>query len=159
MPNKAHALGWQAARRHAVAKSGEQRCRDTTVTKQELLYIELKSGHGDCGPAWIGHATLSKTGRTVYFNGRALKRSGGQGVSGNHYCLETGDEYWVSGVKRDGCDRHWAGSGPIMIDARVVAEYLAFRGLSRLDPTHHRIVSDIQETDIAKFHDLENQTL
>ncbi len=127
--------------------------------KQKLLYIELKSGEGDCGPAWIGRATMSKSGRTVYFNGRALKRLGGQGVSGNHYCLETGNEYRISGVKRDGCDRHRAGSGPVMIDANVVAEYLAFRGLMQLNPTHHRVVSDIRDTDVSKFHDLENETL
>ena len=125
--------------------------------EQKLLYIELKPEAGDCGPAWIGRATMSKSGRTVYFNGRALKRLGRQGVSGNHYCLETGDEYWISGVKRDGCDRHWAGSGPVMIDATVVAEYLAFRGLRLLNPTHHRVVSDIRDTDVSKFHDLENQ--
>ena len=127
--------------------------------KQKLLYIELKSGQGDCGPAWIGLASLSKTGRTVYFNGRALKRLGGQGISGNHFCLETGAEYWVSGPKKDGCDRHWAGSGPIMVDARAVAEYLAFRGLNELHPKTHRVTSDISVTDISKFNDLENQAL
>lgn len=127
------------------------------MAKHKLLYIELKSGHGDSGPAWIGRATLSKSGRTVYFNGRALKRLGGQGIAGNHFCLETGDEYWVSGVKKDGCDRHRAGGGTVMIDARVVAEYLAFRGLSQLDSTCHRVVSDIRDTDITKFHDLENR--
>jgi hypothetical protein len=35
-----------------------------------LKYIELKSGHSDNGPAWIGYVTPSKTGRTLYFNGR-----------------------------------------------------------------------------------------
>ena len=28
-----------------------------------LRYIELKSGHNDNGPAWIGYVTPSKTGR------------------------------------------------------------------------------------------------
>ena len=127
--------------------------------KQKLLYIELKSGHEDRGPAWIGMATLSRTGRTVYFNGRAMKRLCGQGISGNHYCLETGDEYWVSGPKKDGCDRHWAGSGPIMVEARVVAEYLSFRGLTQLDPKHHSTTSEISSADISKFNDIENKAL
>jgi len=127
--------------------------------KQKLLYIEHKSGKRDRGPAWIGLATLSRSGQTVYFNGRALKRSGGQGTSGNHYCLESGDEFWVSGPKKDGSDRHWAGRGQVLIEARAVAEYLALRRLTKLDPKHHRVTSEVSATDISKFNDLENQTL
>ena len=76
-----------------------------------LKYIERKTGYADNGPAWIARVRLSKSGRTVYFNGKALKRTGGQGIPGNHRDIETGDEYWVSGVKKRGVNRHWAGSG------------------------------------------------
>ena len=120
------------------------------------MYIEVKAGRGTAGPAWIGMASFSKSGRTVYFNGKALKRLAGGGVSGNHYCLESGNEYWISGVKRDGSDRHWAANGPIMIDRRVVAEYLELRGLSALESKRFQVVSSIQETDIEKFRGLEN---
>jgi len=41
-------------------------------------YIELKSSHSDDGPAWIGYATQSKSGRTLYFNGRGLAKLKGQ---------------------------------------------------------------------------------
>ncbi|MFL9838337.1 hypothetical protein ABS768_12550 [Flavobacterium sp. ST-75] len=41
--------------------------------KPQIKYIELKSGYSDNGPAWIGLVTFSKTGRTVYFNGKAFK--------------------------------------------------------------------------------------
>ena len=58
------------------------------------------------GPAWIARVKLSKSGRIVYFNGKALKRAIGGGISGNHVDLQTGEEYWVSGVKKDGLDRH-----------------------------------------------------
>ncbi len=127
--------------------------------KQKLLYMELKSERADCGPAWIGLATLSKSGRTVYFNGRALKRAVGGGVSGNHYCVETGDEFWVSAPKRNGLDRHWAGGGIVLVAADSVSEYLAFRGWDKIDPKQHRATSDIVVTDIEKFTDIENQTL
>ena len=30
------------------------------------MYIELKSGHYNTGPAWIGRVAFSKTGRTIY---------------------------------------------------------------------------------------------
>jgi hypothetical protein len=45
-------------------------------------------------------------------------------VSGNYVDVVTGEEFWVSGVKRDGNDRHWAGGGPVEIDADVFDEYL-----------------------------------
>ena len=37
--------------------------------------------------------------------------------------METGDEYWVSGPKSNGRDRHWAGSGPVEIDVDARQEY------------------------------------
>ena len=129
------------------------------VAQNQLIYIELKSGRGDSGPAWITRAQLSKSGRTVYFNGRALKSLGGQGISGNYHCSETRDEFWVSGVKRRGGDRHWAGGGPVMIDERVLEDYLELRGWSELDPLAYRVVSGIKDTDVSKFHDLANKPL
>lgn len=129
------------------------------IRQGQLIYVELKGGHGDAGPAWITRARLSKSGRTVYFNGRALKRLGGRGISGNYGCLESGDEFWISGVKIAGGDRHWAGHGPVMVDQAVVQDYLALRGLKALDPVGYRVVSDVVETDVEKFRDLENKSL
>lgn len=77
-----------------------------------LKYLELKSGYSDNGPAWVAKVGVSKSGRTLYFNGKAPKR--GQAIAGNHFDLETGEVYWVSNVKRDGLDRHWAGSGRVL---------------------------------------------
>jgi hypothetical protein len=56
-----------------------------------LKYLELKSAYSDNGPAWVAKVGVSKSGRTLYFNGKALKRA--QGISGNHVDLETGEEY------------------------------------------------------------------
>jgi hypothetical protein len=106
--------------------------------KAELIYVELKSGYGDNGPAWIGKGLFNRTRQTVYFNGQILKR--GQGISGNHYELQTGDEYWISGVKKKGTDRHWAGSGIISIDETVVDEYLSLRDLPSLTKGKYEIV-------------------
>jgi hypothetical protein len=58
-----------------------------------IRYIELKSGYHDDGPAWIARVVVSKSGRTVYFNGKALKRST-QAGSGNYYDVETAESYW-----------------------------------------------------------------
>ena len=122
----------------------------------KLVYVELKTGCNDSGPAWIGRARFSKSGRTVYFNNHALKRH--QGYSSNHYDLETGDQYWVSGVKKDGADRHWAGSGKIKIAADVVDEYLAVVDAEKLDDSRLEVCTDIADTDIARFHGMENRS-
>lgn len=124
-----------------------------------LKYIELKTGFSDNGPAWIARVTESRSGRTVYFNGQALKRSTKSGFSSNHYDLETGAEYWVSGVKKDGQDRHWAGSGKISIERSAVPEYLAFIGRAELDATRFVVVADLPPTDPARFLARENEFL
>src|SRR5687767_13049687 len=60
--------------------------RTTEASSDRVLkYIELKTGHSDYGPAWIARVTLSKSARTIYFNGKAPKRANGGCVSGNHY--------------------------------------------------------------------------
>ena len=126
--------------------------------KPELKYIELKSGFGDNGPAWIGMAEFSKSGRTVYFNGKALKNSNAQRIAGNYYDIENGDEYWISGIKKNGTDRHWAGGGKIMIDRKLVNEYLNLVDFNILDKKRFEL-TDILPTDKQKFAEIENQKL
>jgi hypothetical protein len=126
--------------------------------KSKLIYVELKSGYGDDGPAWIGKAEFSKSGRTIYFNGKAFKSLKGNGISGNYYDLETDDEYWISGIKKNGEDRHWAGSGKVMIDESVIEEYLELTGNSKLDKKQFEITT-LQQTDKSRFADLENEKM
>ena len=120
----------------------------------QLKYIELATGANHNGLAWIGKVEFSKSGKTMYFNGHAFKGNG------HGYCrdIESGKIYWVSGVKKNGQDRHWAGSGKIMIDKNVIDEYLKFRGLKKIDLRKYIIINDIIETDKAKFKDIENET-
>jgi len=123
-----------------------------------LMYIELKTECSDRGPAWIGYVKRSKSGRSVYFNGKAFKR-GGRGCRGNHYDLETGERYWISGVKKRGTNRHWAGSGKITIEAAAVDEYLRLIDAHELDATRFVVSDKIEPADPSKFHDLENEKL
>ena len=90
---------------------------------RDLMYIELKSGYSDNGPAWIGYVKASKSRKTIYFNDHAFQKH--NGIGANYIDVESGDEYWISGVKKRESNRHWAGSGKIMIDRRAVKEYLA----------------------------------
>jgi hypothetical protein len=124
-----------------------------------LKYIELKSGYSDNGPAWVSRVKVSRSGRTVYLNGKALKRSRGGGVSGNYHDIESGEEYWVSGVKKNGLDRHWAGSGLVAIEASIVGEYLQLVGATELDRARLKVINDLRETNSSAFHDRENEKL
>jgi hypothetical protein len=119
-----------------------------------LKYIELKTGHADNGPAWIARVRASKSGKTIYFNGKALKRA--HLPSANHYDIVNREAYWVSGIKKDGLDRHWAGSGKVAIEAGVVEEYLRVTGSAELDLTRFEVIKDLKPTDPAMFYDQEN---
>ena len=108
----------------------------------EIRYVELKTGYSDDGPAWIGRVKLSKSGNTVYFNDKAFRKSAG--INSNYRDVETGERYWISGVKTDGCDRHWAGKGKIIIDRKIIGTYLTIIGASTLDD-QRLIVEDIED--------------
>lgn len=105
--------------------------------KSEILYVELKQG------AWIGFGQYSKTGQTIYFDGKILKKA--QGIISNHFDLISGEEYWISRVKKNGFDRHWAGSGKIYIDKEVIEQYLEIIGSSLL-PKNKFIITELNNT-------------
>ena len=97
--------------------------------QRRVMYLEQTTGFNHNGPAYIAWVRFSKTGTTVYFLDRELRRWPGL-IVGNHIDVATGDEWWVSGVKKNGEDRHWAGTGPVKIeeDARLEYERLTGRG-------------------------------
>lgn len=91
--------------------------------KTRIMYIELKSNSNDRGPARIGRVRFSKSGSSVYYGQTRFETLKGGGVSGNYSNVDTGEEYWISGCKKNGQDRHWAGSGTVEIDDDVREEY------------------------------------
>ena len=96
------------------------------------MYVENKDGDLDGVDARIGWVEFSKSGKSVYYRGRTLKRSGGQGISGNFYDEETGEEFWISGVKKRGSNTHWAESATIVVDDNARDEYqLIIKGESK----------------------------
>ena len=80
---------------------------------KDLMYIELKTGYSDDGPAWIGYVKTSKTKKTIYFNNHAFQKYNGNYA--NYIDIENGDEYWISGLKKKESNRHWAGHGKITV--------------------------------------------
>jgi len=108
-----------------------------------ICYIELKTGYNDNGPAWIAKVKRSKSGRTIYFADKAFQKY--HGVYANYMDMETGDEYWISGVKKDGTDRHWAGSGRIIVGRDILPEYLKITGQTKLNPNRYEVVDTPEE--------------
>ena len=125
--------------------------------KSEIIYVELKSGYSDNGPAWIGKGFYSKSGQSIYFNNQLFKK--GSGIFGNYYDIETGDEYWISGVKKNGEDRHWAGNGKIMIDKSILSKYLQIINATEL-PKHKFELTDLNNTPNKSLaNDIENRKM
>ena len=113
--------------------------------KTRIMYVENKSS-GLNGPARIGRVSFSKTGRTIYYGGKAFRSLKGRGFKSNYVEIESGEEYWISGPRKDGNDRLYGGSQDVVIDQDVAAEYWAtIRGMpsagsvaeSLADTTHH----------------------
>jgi hypothetical protein len=108
-----------ASRSGSVAVS---QTRKSEAQAGRIMYIECKAG-GLTGAARIGRVTLSKTGRTLYYRGQTFQSLKGAGFKSNYYCVETGEDYWISGPKRRGGDALYGGSIPIEIDDDVRDEY------------------------------------
>jgi hypothetical protein len=124
-----------------------------------LKYIEKCTGTNHNGPAWIAHVQTSKSGRTVYFNGHAFQRTARAQHQGDHFDVENGEAYWISGIKTRGSNRHWAGSGLILVEESAVPELLELLGQPSLDTSRFRITPDLPRTDPKKFTALLNEKL
>jgi hypothetical protein len=102
-----------------------------------VMYIESKGGGfvdpygygprsvggGLHGPARIGRVTFSRTGSTLHYGGKSFQSLKGSGFKANYYCVETGEQYWISGPRRDGTDRLYKSDWPVEIDEDVREEY------------------------------------
>jgi hypothetical protein len=88
----------------------------------KIMYMECKAGNLT-GDARIGRVTFSKTWKTVYYQGKAFKRTSGAGGKSNYYDRVTGEDYWISGPKKDGSDRLYGERIPIEIDEDAREEY------------------------------------
>ena len=101
-----------------------------------IMYIENKGGEftagtyhagpsapGLTGSARIGLVTFSKTGATLYYQGRTLQSLKGKGFKSNYFDAETGKHFWISGPKKRGGDALYATNISTEIDEDVREEY------------------------------------
>jgi len=86
------------------------------------MYIERKAGSLVCS-ARIGRVTYSKTLATIYYRGKQFRSLGGAGFKANYYDVETREEYWISGPRKDGQDALYATNILPEVDEDVREEY------------------------------------
>jgi hypothetical protein len=84
------------------------------------MYIECK-GDDIAGPARIGRVTFSKTGSSLWYDGRRFETLDGAGFKTNYMEIETRERYWISGCHKDGADALY--STTVEIDEDVREEY------------------------------------
>ena len=90
--------------------------------KSRIMFIERKAG-SLTGSARIGRVTFNRTGRTIFYRDQVFRRIVGGGFKSNYIEESTGDDYWISGPKKDGSDRLYGERVPIEIDEDVREEY------------------------------------
>jgi hypothetical protein len=118
----------KAALAQAIQSGSERSAIDFAPKKKagaragRIMYIECKAGDLT-GPARIGRVTFSQTRRTLYYRGQKFQSLKGAGFKSNYYEVETGDDYWISGPKRNGGDALYVSNCPIEIDEDVREEY------------------------------------
>jgi hypothetical protein len=86
------------------------------------MYIEDKSGpDGLVGQGRIGLVTFTKTGKSIHYNDRLFLSLKGRGFKANYQDAETGDQFWISGCKKDGQDTLYGGI--VEIDENIREQY------------------------------------
>ncbi len=89
------------------------------MTQSRIMYIQEGGGLDQAGR--IGRMTFSKSGKTLYYQGRAFQSLGGQGYKANYFDTESGAQCWISGCRKDGNDALYPGI--IDVDDDVREEY------------------------------------
>lgn len=59
-------------------------------------------------------------------------------------------------MKKNGKDRHWAGSGKILVEVAALSDYLKATGAEALDGSRCEVTNAIHQTDIERLSKLAN---
>lgn len=105
--------------------------------KTRIMYIERKAD-GLVGKARIGRVRFSKTGATLYYSGHVFRSLKGSGFKANYHDVNTGDQFWISGPKKQGSNHLYGKAGTTFVDADVREEFwlLLRKEPNRKDETH-----------------------
>ena len=86
---------------------------------KRVMWIEHKVGLA--GPARIGWIKVSDKGKRLDYGGQAFRTLRGSGFKSNYYDIETHEEYWISGCRKDGRDALY--NTTVEIDEDALEEY------------------------------------
>ena len=81
------------------------------------MWIEHKVGDGLAGPARIGWVKVRDRGRRLDYGSLSFRTLRGKGFKSNYYDVETNEEYWISGCRKDGRDALYSTNVEIDVDA------------------------------------------
>lgn len=109
-------------------------------SRSRIMYIENKAS-GLNGPARIGRVYFSKSGKTLYYRGLRFRSLKGAGFKANYTEIDSGEEYWISGPRRDRNDRLYGGNRNVEIDDDVRAEYEAYLEKTKSGTTRENVIS------------------
>jgi len=109
------------------------------------MYIENKS-QGLTGPCRIGLVRFSKSGATLYYGDRAFKSLTGSGFKANYFDQVSGEQFWISGPRRDGADGLYGRiTQPDDVDEDVATSYWRdIRGLAAAPVAEAKASDDLR---------------
>lgn len=97
--------------------------KEYKIERSRIMYIENKS-RGLEGDASIGRVYFSKSGKTLYYRGLRFQSLKGAGFKSNYYEVTSGEEYWISGPRKDENNRLYGGNRGVVIDENIKSDYL-----------------------------------
>jgi hypothetical protein len=88
---------------------------------RRVMWIEQKLGDGLVGPARIGWVKVLDKGKRLEYGGQGFRTLRGGGFKSNYYDMQTHEEYWISGCRKDGRDALY--NTTVEIDEDALEEY------------------------------------
>jgi hypothetical protein len=89
------------------------------------MFVQLKSGYDtDKGPAWISVVRFNRTWHTARWHEKTLRRRPGL-FDANFLDVQSEEQYWISGPRRDRGDTRYSGIIPT-VDGDARDAYDAF---------------------------------
>jgi len=96
--------------------------KELKIENSRIMFIEDKS-QGLEGDAKIGRVYFSKTKKTLYYRGQRFQSLKGRGFKANYIDIDNGDEFWISGIRKDENNRLYGGNQGVEIDEDIKEEY------------------------------------
>lgn len=70
------------------------------------------------GPVRIGSVEVKDRGRRLEYDGKSFRSLRGRGFKTNYYEMQTGEQYWITGCRKDGRNALYSTTVEIDEDAR-----------------------------------------